>query len=116
MITDTLSRTPLSVSMEQEDVQAEVSTFIDNVISHLSATNKRLDEYREAESQDQICSQVINFVSHNGHRSLRQVTILLHTGGSGLHFQFVTICFCTRTALFFPYKLQRYSVFMKVTR
>ena len=61
MIADTLSRAPLSVSTEQEDLQAEVSTFIDNVISHLPATNKRLDEYREAQSQDKICSQVIKF-------------------------------------------------------
>ena len=61
VIADTLSRAPLSVSTEQEDLQAEVSTFIDNVISHLPATQKRLDEYREAQSQDPICSQVIKF-------------------------------------------------------
>ena len=61
VIVDTLSRAPLSVSLEQEDLQAEVSTFIDNVISHLPATNKRQDEYREAQSQDPICSQVIKF-------------------------------------------------------
>ena len=30
--------------MEQEDLQAEVSTFIDNVIPHLPATNNRPDE------------------------------------------------------------------------
>ena len=61
VIADTLSRAPLSVSMEQEDLQAEVSTFIDNVISHLPATEKQLDEYRVTQSLDTICSQVIKF-------------------------------------------------------
>ena len=42
VIADTLSRAPLSEAMEQEDLQAEVST---NVISHLPATQKQLDEY-----------------------------------------------------------------------
>ena len=119
VIADTLSRAPLSVSTEQEDLQAEVSTFIDNVISHLPATDKRLDEYREAQSQDPICSQVMKFCQPQWpQKSPANNNLVPYIGGSRLHLQFVTICFYTMTALLFlfPYKLQHYSVFTKVTR
>ena len=57
----TLSRVPISQLNTDRELQNKVSTFMDSVTSHLPATEKRLEEYQQAQSQDPVCLQVITF-------------------------------------------------------
>ena len=60
-VADTLSRAPISQLNTDRELQNEVSTFMDSVTSHFPATEKRLKEYQQAQSQDPVCLQVITF-------------------------------------------------------
>ena len=67
---DTLSRAPIvatSTSSECDslELQSEVENFAEGVIGTLPATEKRLDEYRQAQLQDPICSQVLQYCQSN---------------------------------------------------
>ena len=54
---DTLSRSPLKSDISE--LQEIAETFIDACVAHLPASNTRLDEYREAQAADPICSRLI---------------------------------------------------------
>ena len=56
---DTLSRSPLKSDISE--LQEIAETFIDACVAHLPASNTRLDEYREAQSADPICSRLIGY-------------------------------------------------------
>ena len=56
---DTLSRSLLKSDISE--LQEIAETFIDACVAHLPASNTRLDEYREAQAADPICSRLIGY-------------------------------------------------------
>ena len=50
LVADTLSRAPVSQPSTDGELQKEVSAFVDSVTSNLPATEKRLVDYRQAQS------------------------------------------------------------------
>lgn len=61
---DTLSRAPVTLT-EELSLQDEVETFVNLVVNDsLPASKHRLDEYREAQSKDCVCQQVIEYCRH----------------------------------------------------
>ena len=55
--TDALSIDPIQ-AQEQINLQDEVETFVNALTESLPASKQRLDEYRQAQEQDETCSQV----------------------------------------------------------
>ena len=65
---DALSRAPVmetSVDIDSMALQQEVETFIESVTSTLPATQKRLEEYKQSQTQDATCSQVLKYCQTN---------------------------------------------------
>ena len=58
---DALSRAPLVETDDPADLPDEVETFIATVVSMLPATEQRLESYRQAQAQDTICTQVMDY-------------------------------------------------------
>ena len=58
---DALSRAPLVETDDPTDLPDEVVTFIATVVSMLPATEQRLESYRQAQAQDTICTQVMDY-------------------------------------------------------
>ena len=55
-VADTLSRAPVLMSSASDDeVRAEVETFVRAVMQSLPATEQRLEEIRQAQDEDEIC-------------------------------------------------------------
>ena len=55
-VADTLSRAPVLMSSANDDeVRAEVETFVRAVMQSLPATEQRLEEIRQAQDEDEIC-------------------------------------------------------------
>ena len=55
-VADTLSRAPVSKSTTSDDeLRTEVETFVRAVMQSLPATEKRLEEIRQAQEEDEIC-------------------------------------------------------------
>ena len=44
-----------------EEVEKDTETFVQAVISSIPASKNYMDEYRKAQSQDTICSQLMKF-------------------------------------------------------
>ena len=59
-IADTLSRAPLSTH-SADGVETDIEMFVQAVISGIPASKEYLDDYRKAQSQDRICSQLMEF-------------------------------------------------------
>ena len=57
---DTLSRAPLSLS-NVEEMAKDTEEFVQAIISSIPATKDYLEQYRNAQSQDTICSKLIEF-------------------------------------------------------
>ena len=57
-IVDTLSRAPLSTH-SADGVETDTEMFVQAIISGIPASKNYLDDYRKAQSQDRICSQLI---------------------------------------------------------
>ncbi len=58
-IADTLSRAPTSSSTTADDkLDSEVQAFVNLVMESLPATEKRLQQIREAQQQDEVCQKV----------------------------------------------------------
>ena len=56
---DTLSRAPVcNPDPQSEQLQRDVSAYVNLVIDHLPATEKRLIEIQTAQQEDPICQQV----------------------------------------------------------
>ena len=61
-VADTLSRAPVSISHADEDeLRAEVETFVHAVMQNLPATEQRLEEIRQAQEEDEICQQLKSY-------------------------------------------------------
>ena len=58
---DALSRAPVIYSGEGEELQEEVEAYIEGVVALLPASKHRLQQFREAQAQDPVCSQVLRF-------------------------------------------------------
>ena len=58
-IADTLSRAPLSTS-NADEMTKDTDVFVQDVISGIPAS-KDLEDYRKAQSQDTVCSPLIEF-------------------------------------------------------
>ena len=58
---DTLSRIPASPDAKAAELEEEVEVYVDGVVETLPATEQRLHEYRDAQAQDNICSQVMRY-------------------------------------------------------
>ena len=60
---DTLSRAPVQckISVDSVELQELAELCVAHVISHLPAGSKRIDSYREAQSKDVICKQVMTY-------------------------------------------------------
>ena len=54
-----------SVDFDSMALQQEVKTFIESVTSTLPATQKRLEEYKQSQTQDATCSQVLKYCQTN---------------------------------------------------
>ena len=62
MTADTLSRDPGSAPADQEHLmEDETNAFVCAVIDSILASDARLEEIREKQCSDKICSQVMNF-------------------------------------------------------
>ena len=59
-IADTLSRAPLSTH-SADGVEIDTEMFVQAVISGIPANKEYLDDYRKAQSQDRIYSQLLEF-------------------------------------------------------
>ena len=61
-IADTLSRAPV-ITTSTEEVEKDTETFVQAVISSIPASKNymHMDEYRKAQLQDTICSQLMEF-------------------------------------------------------
>ena len=58
---DTLSRAPLP-TISSENTQEELAELcMEAIISHLPASNQRLETYRQAQSSDPICQQILKY-------------------------------------------------------
>ena len=58
---DTLSRAPLPAT-SSENMQEELAELcMEAIISHLPASNQRLETYRQAQSSDPICQQILKY-------------------------------------------------------
>ena len=62
MTADTLSRvsgsSPVKEDLQQE---TEMDMFVHSITDNISVSHKRLEEIRQKQNTDSICSQVINF-------------------------------------------------------
>ena len=58
---DTLSRTPLPTTVHGSDLQQEVETFVNAVISSLPTMQTGMDTYRRAQKEDPVCLKVMEF-------------------------------------------------------
>ena len=57
--TDTLSRAPVcNPDSKEEKLQRDVTAYVNLVIGHLSAMEKRLIEIQKEQEQDSVCQQV----------------------------------------------------------
>lgn len=57
---DTLSRAPVTtVSKDKEELG--MNSFVEAIVSSLPADDSKLEEYRQGQEEDNICSQVINY-------------------------------------------------------
>ena len=62
---DTLSRAPVSTAEERDlSFQTEADMFVTAAVESLPASAQRLDTYKTAQSEDQVCSQVIHYCLH----------------------------------------------------
>ena len=69
---DTLSRAPLP-TISSENTQEELAELcMEAIISHLPASNQRLETYRQAQSSDPICQQILKYC-HKGWPDKRQI-------------------------------------------
>ena len=63
---DALSRSPVSEpSQEDESIQETAELFVEQVISHLPASDPRLEQIRRQQQDDDICRQIRQYV-HEG--------------------------------------------------
>lgn len=61
---DTLSRVPVDTAdSDSKALQEEVELYIDNVTQHLPATEGKLQEYRQHQAADPVCSQAMKCCS-----------------------------------------------------
>ena len=62
---DTLSRPPFSsVTVGDDQFQAEVGAYMNLLVQTLPATETRLQQIREAQLADHVCSQVMEYCRH----------------------------------------------------
>ena len=59
-IADTLSRAPLSTS-NADEMTKDTELFVQDMISGIPASKDYLEEYRKAQSQDTVCSPLMEF-------------------------------------------------------
>ena len=66
IIPDMLSRNPVvhSLTLEEEQHSSDTENYVDMVIRHLPATDLRLQEIREKQSQDVICQTLANYCNN----------------------------------------------------
>ena len=57
---DALSRAPAPGNEQPQQLESEVESFVEAVVTNLPATKRRLDIYRQAQTQDKTCSQVLD--------------------------------------------------------
>ena len=71
-IPDTLSRAPLNTP-DANGVEKDTETFMQAVIAGIPASKDYLEDYRKAQSQDTVCSQLMEFCRSGwpSHRQLR---------------------------------------------
>ena len=58
---DTLSRAPTSPAEAARELEEEVEENVEAIVASLPATERRLQEYRDTQSQDETCSQVMRY-------------------------------------------------------
>ena len=58
---DTLSRAPLAAIGRVAESDSDVENFVHAIVQQLPASNDRLNEFREAQVADPICSQVMTY-------------------------------------------------------
>jgi transposase InsO family protein len=61
---DTLSRAPTPHSTDDLESQEEAELLVETITSHLPASPQTLQEYREAQQTDPVCSTVRNYCRH----------------------------------------------------
>lgn len=57
---DTLSRVPLQ-SEETNEYDQDMESFLQAIISHLPASPDHVQDYKDAQARDPICSQLLAF-------------------------------------------------------
>ena len=60
---DALSRAPVSEDSQQDESIQETAVFVEQVISHLPATDMRLEQVRCQQQDDEICRQIRQYVN-----------------------------------------------------
>lgn len=61
---DTLSRAPSPTVNNDARLQEEAENLLQVCVTHLPASNERIDEYQKAQATDPICSHVISYCQH----------------------------------------------------
>ena len=95
---DVCSRVPvtaISVDIDSMALQQEVETSIESVTSTLPATQKRLEEYKQSQTQDATCAQVLKYCQTNWPERGKVSGNLVPFGKSKFHSQCATINYCT---------------------
>ena len=72
-------------------LQQEVETFIESITSTLPATQKRLEEYKQLQTQDITCSQALKYCQTNWPERGKMLGTWFRIGKSELHSQCATI-------------------------
>lgn len=62
---DTLSRVPTNPEGGLHELQQEVESFAEEVVSSLPTSQQRLDAFRNAQAEDLICSNIMQYC-HSG--------------------------------------------------
>uniref|UniRef100_A0A1X7SE01 Uncharacterized protein n=1 Tax=Amphimedon queenslandica TaxID=400682 RepID=A0A1X7SE01_AMPQE len=57
---DTLSRAPVTQVLKEREA-VEMESFVQAIISSLPANDAKLQEYRQGQVEDEICSQIIQW-------------------------------------------------------
>ena len=57
---DALLRAPAPGNEKPQQLESEVESFVEAVVTNLPSTKQRLDVYRQAQAQEKACSQVLD--------------------------------------------------------
>ena len=107
--TDTLSRAPLKLSADSDELMEiqEVEFYISTVISTLPVSDARLNVIAQTQANDHVCSTLISYCHDGWPDNPHYLMSLSHTGNIKQIFQYMKIFCCTRIELSFPSSCNR---------